>query len=63
MHYMHESLGDFLIKLIVPLVLPVSSLQLNTTHDSIYQRLILINDPAEAMEERHRSSAVYCTGP
>lgn len=30
----------------------------NTAHDGIYKRLIIINDPAEAMEERHG-----CKGP
>lgn len=25
----------------------------DTTHDGIYQRLVVVNDPAEAVEERH----------
>lgn len=38
-------------------VLPVRPMP-NTTHDGIYQRLIIIDDAAEAMEERHG-----CTDP
>lgn len=45
------------MKLISLLLLPLRPMP-NTTHDGIYQRLIIINDPAEAMEERHG-----CTDP
>lgn len=49
------------VKLISLLLLPVRPMP-NTAHDGIYQRLIIVNDAAEAVEERHGCTDPSVTG-